>query len=189
VAKRFCVYCGSSVGTDPEFSIAAENLGQLLVRNNIELVYGGANRGLMTIVADTVLAAGGKAYGVMPEPIADLEVAHDGLTELHITSSMHERKALMADMSDGFIALPGGLGTLEELFEIWTWGQLRFHDKPIGLLNTAGFFDSLLQFLDHAAGSGFVRSAHREMLTVSTDAGTLIQGLLKYKPPVTRKLD
>lgn len=158
----------------------------------VDLVYGGASIGLMGKIADTVLAHGGKALGAMPEALADKEIAHPGLTELHITSSMHDRKALMADLSDGFIAMPGGLGTLEELFESWTWAQLKFHDKPVALFNPPfqgqGFFDPLIAFLDQAVKAGFIKAPHRDMLLVDSNPTELLRRIKQYKPSTTDKL-
>ncbi len=148
--KSLCVYCGSSSGSDPAYAAAARELGQLLAAQQIELIYGGGRVGLMGTLADAVLDAGGRVQGVIPQSLADREVAHHGLTQLHIVETMHQRKALMAELSDGFLALPGGLGTFEELFEIWTWAQLGMHGKPIGLLNVAGYFD-LLEAIRKAA--------------------------------------
>lgn len=161
---RYCVFSGSSWGVRSEYVAAAKELGQLLVANNIGLVYGGASVGLMCTVADEVLFLGGEVIGVIPQFLVDKEVAHTGLKELRITSSMHERKALMAELSDGFIAMPGGIGTFEETFEVWTWGQLGYHSKPCALLNTAGFYDVLSMFLDGVVSEGFLRPFHRSML-------------------------
>ena len=185
---NICIYCGSSPGNHPEYTRAAESLGLVLAQRGIGLVYGGASIGLMGTVADTVLNAGSDVYGVMPESLAAKEIAHPGLTRLYVTASMHERKTRMADLADGFIALPGGLGTFEELFEIWTWAQLGFHHKPIGLLNTTGYFDSLLTFLDEATTAGFVKPAHRDMLLVSSDADELMDAFQDYQAPTTSKL-
>ncbi|WP_016746323.1 TIGR00730 family Rossman fold protein, partial [Rhizorhabdus wittichii] len=159
--RALCVFCGSSPGVDPVHGVAARALGAALAEAGIDLVYGGGRVGLMGMVADSVLAAGGRVTGVIPKALADLEVAHLGLTELHVVGSMHERKAMMADRSDGFIALSGGIGTFEELFEIWTWGQLGDHAKPVALLNVAGFYDKLAGFLDDVVTAGFLRPAHR----------------------------
>lgn len=185
--KRICVYCGSSAGRRPEYAAAASALGQELARRGIGLVYGGASVGLMAVIADAVLAAGGEAIGVIPNALVTKEVAHHGLTELITVTSMHERKARMAELSDGFIALPGGLGTLEELFEMLTWGQLGFHSKPCGLLNTGGFFDGLLAFLDHAAEQQFLRERHRHMLITADHPSQLLDSLLSYEAPAGDK--
>jgi uncharacterized protein (TIGR00730 family) len=186
--NRICVYCGSSPGIDPAFLEAAVHLGTTLAANNIGLVYGGASIGLMGAVADATLRHGGDVHGVMPRSLANKEISHPSLTELIITESMHERKTAMADLADGFIALPGGLGTFEELFEIWTWAQLGFHQKPIGVLNSQKFFDPLLAFLDQSSSAGFVKPAHREMLLVSSDPDDLITRFAAYQPPSASKL-
>lgn len=162
--QRICVYCGSSDGNDPAFRQAATELGARLADSGIGIVYGGASIGLMGALADAALARGGEVIGVIPETLMEAEVGHHGLSERHIVTSMHERKALMASKADGFIAMPGGLGTLEELFEMLTWGQLGFHNKPLVALNTAGYYDALLDFLDQAVGSGFIRPAYRALL-------------------------
>jgi uncharacterized protein (TIGR00730 family) len=185
--RRLCVFCGSSAGTKPEYARAAADLGQTAAARGIELVYGGGRVGLMGALADGCLAAGGRVIGVIPEALATKELAHQGCTSLHVVASMHERKALMAELSDGFLALPGGLGTLEELFEVWTWGQLGFHKKPCGLLNTAGFYDRLLEFLSGAAEQQFLRPEHVAMLAVADDAETLLARLSEYSPPDVRK--
>jgi uncharacterized protein (TIGR00730 family) len=179
--KRICVYCGSSSGRNSHYAEATVSLGNALVRRNLELVYGGADVGLMGELADTVLKAGGKAIGVIPEAFAR-KVSHTSLTELHITASMHERKKLMFDLADAFIALPGGFGTIEELTELLTWAQLGLHKKPCGLLNISGFFDSFLSFLDHATLEGFIKPVHRDLLMVAEDADSLIKRLQSYVP-------
>lgn len=185
--KRVCVYCGSSSGANPIHREAAENLGALLAARGISLVYGGGNVGLMGAVADGALRAGGEVIGVIPSALMDKELGHTGVTKLHVVGSMHERKQLMADLSDGFIALPGGIGTLEELFETFTWLQLGFHDKPVGLLNVAGFYDYLLAFLRHATAEKFMRDAHLEALIVETDADTLLQRMARFRAPSLAK--
>ena len=177
VLKSVCVYCGSQDGRDPAYAEAARAMGDALADRSIRLVYGGGRIGMMGQVADRVLARGGEVVGVIPEKLMRAEVAHDGLTTMHVTTSMHERKAMMADLADGFVTLPGGLGTLEELFETWTWGQLQYHDKPMGLLNVNGYYDGLLGFLDHATADGYVRAQHRTMLQVDTDPATLLAKL------------
>ncbi len=159
-----------------------------MVRARLDLVYGGASIGIMGAVADGILTSGGQVFGVMPGSLADREIAHKGLTELHITETMHERKTVMAEMSDGFIALPGGLGTLEELFEMWTWAQLGFHQKPLGLLNVDGFYDQLLGFIDTATHTGFIKPAHRDLLIVEKDPGPLLQRMQDYVPAQVDKL-
>lgn len=166
--NTICVYCGSSPGRDPAYAAAAHAVGRLLAETGRTLVYGGGHVGLMGAVADAALATGGKVIGVIPRALEEKELAHDGLTELRVVGSMHERKAIMADLADGFIALPGGLGTLEELFETWTWGQLGLHAKPYGLLNVAGFYDPLLALVDHMVDERFVGPAHRELLLVDS---------------------
>lgn len=173
--KSVCVYCGARTGNADIYRAQAAALGAALVNSNTALVYGGGNVGLMGIVADEVMQHGGMVTGVIPDSLLAREVGHDGLTKLHVVKSMHERKALMADLSDGFIAMPGGFGTLDELFEILTWAQLGFHNKPVGLLNTAGYFDHLLQFIDHAANEGFIGEEHRRMFCVASDPAQLLQ--------------
>lgn len=181
-----CVYCGSSPGRNPVYTTSAIALADALVSRNIRLVYGGASIGIMGTLADRVLAGGGEVIGVIPRALAHKEIAHANLTELHITSSMHDRKLKMAELADGFIALPGGIGTLEELFEIWTWGQLGFHQKPCGLLNVAQYFDGLIQFLDHVANEQFVKPTIRDMLIVETEPESLLQRFAQYQPPQLR---
>ena len=185
---KVCVYCGSSSGKDPAYSEIAKEMGETLSKHGLELVYGGGNIGIMGIVADSVLQSGGRAIGVIPQALSDREIAHDSLTELHITTDMHERKRKMADLSDAFVALPGGLGTLEEILEIWTWGQLGFHKKPIALLNTKGYYGLLLDFLDDAVENGFINAAHRQMLIVDSDPEELVMRLKDYVPVVSDKL-
>ena len=155
----------------------------MLVRHELELVYGGASAGIMGVIADRVLAQGGNVHGVIPHLLENKEIAHPGLTELHVVTSMHERKSMMAMLSDGFIALPGGFGTLEELIEIVTWGQLQFHDKPVGVLNVRGYFDHLLKYLDHATAEGFMKPENREMLLQDTDPAGLLQQFERYSAP------
>ncbi len=185
--KRLCVFCGSNKGNRPEYADAAKGLGTLLAKQNIELVYGGGCVGLMGIVADAALAAGGHVIGVIPQALVIKEVVHEGLPDLRVVKSMHERKALMADLSDGFIALPGGFGTYEEFCEVLTWGQLGLHKKPFGLLNVAGFYDPLLALFDHAVAEEFLRPVHREMVIVSSDGEDLIQRLRAFHPSTTGK--
>lgn len=185
--KSVCVYCGSSPGRQEAYLNAARSLARSLVDRNIKLVYGGASVGIMGLVADSVLQLGGQAVGVIPEALVRKEVAHMHLTELHVTQSMHERKTLMAELSDGFIALPGGIGTIEELFEVWTWAQLGLHRKPCGLLNIAGYFDSLTMFLDHAVAEQFVKQPHRSMLIVERDPEALLDRFVCYEPPTVTK--
>src|SRR4029079_16221543 len=159
--RSVTVYCGSNAGADPAYAEATRSLARLLVDSDIRIVYGGASLGLMGVLADTAQEAGGDVIGIMPQALIDREIGHRGLKDLRVVGSMHERKALMAELSDGFIALPGGIGTLEELFEVWSWAQLGFHRKPCGLLDVDGFFGPLIQFLDHLVTAGFVRPAHR----------------------------
>ena len=185
--KSLCVYCGASPGHSPAYTIAAKQLAVTLVNQDIALVYGGGNVGLMGVIADEVLALGGKVTGVIPQALVDKEVGHTGLTQLHIVDNMHQRKALMAELSDGFIAMPGGIGTLEELFEVMTWAQLGFHQKPIGLLNVSGFYDGLLHFLEHTRQQGFLRASHLDILLSSPEPNDLLQQLKTYVPVTTRK--
>ncbi len=184
--KSICIYCGSSPGRLDAYGLAACALANALVSRNIKLVYGGAGIGLMGLVADQVLELGGEAIGVIPKALAHKEVAHKNLTELHVTESMHERKMLMAELSDGFIALPGGIGTLEELFEIWTWAQLGFHNKPCGLLNIEGYYDSLIGFLDHVLAEQFVKKEHHALLIVETNPDVLLDRYVNYQPPTVK---
>lgn len=181
------MYCGSSSGARPAYRDAALDLARTLSGNGIELVYGGASKGLMGIIADEVLATGGSVHGVIPKLLEDKEIAHNGLTELHVVGSMHDRKSMMAALSDGFIAMPGGFGTLEEIIEIVTWGQLAFHDKPVGLLNVSGYFDKLLEFLDHMVTEEFLKPENRAMLMTDQTAGGLIGQFERYEPPRTEK--
>ena len=185
--QRICVYCGSSPGNDEIYTRAAQNLANVLVQNNIELVYGGATKGTMGILADAVLERGGAVHGVIPKLLEEKEIAHTGLTKLHVVTSMHERKSMMAALSDGFIALPGGFGTLEELVEIVTWGQLRFHEKPCGLLNVNGYFDKLLGFLDHMQNEGFLKPVNRAMLLADDNPAGLLRQFETYAAPATDK--
>ena len=185
--RKICVYCGSSPGKNPAFAQAAVSLAQEMCARNIGLVYGGASVGVMGAVADTVLDAGGEAIGVIPESLAIKEVAHDKLSELHVVTSMHERKAMMADLADGFIALPGGWGTLDEIFEMLTWAQLGFHDKPCGLLNTEAYYDGLIGFLENAFEQGFVNELYRPLLMTNVDAKSLLDQFGAYKAPKVRK--
>jgi uncharacterized protein (TIGR00730 family) len=172
--NRLAVYCGSSMGSDPAFAALARALGAEMARRGIALVYGGGRRGLMGVVADAVLAGGGEAFGVIPQALVDLEVAHRGLTELHVVQTMHERKAMMTELTDAFVAIPGGVGTLDELFEAWSWNALGYHSKPFALLNCGGFWDGMIGFLDHVTQSGFMSSARRAQLIVGdTIPGTL----------------
>jgi uncharacterized protein (TIGR00730 family) len=180
--SRVCVYCGSSNGFSPRFAEAARALGRVLAGDGITLVYGGAAVGLMGLVADAALAAGGEVIGIIPQSLKDAEIGHTGLSRLEVVDGMHARKARMAELSDAFIALPGGLGTLEELFEVWTWGQLGYHAKPLGLLEVNGFYDPLLNFLDHLVQERFVRPQHREMLQRAATPAQLLDALDAWKP-------
>lgn len=185
--RRLCVFTGSNAGARPAYAEAAAALGRLLAEQNVGLVYGGGHVGLMGIVADACMKAGGEVIGVIPQFLMDLEVGHRNVTDLHVVGSMHERKAMMADLSDGFIALPGGIGTMEELFEVWTWGQLGEHEKPVSLLDVAGYYDRLRGFIDHMVTEGFLRDHHRAMLMVETDPATLLDRLRDYQPPKQQK--
>ena len=188
--KRLCVYCGSNAGRNPGYLAAAKNLGESLAARGIGLVYGGSGFGVMGAVADGVTAGGGEATGIIPRDLLKKETPHNGLADLKIVDSMHDRKALMVKLSDGFAALPGGLGTLEELFEVWTWAQLGFHRKPCALLNVYSYYDPLIAFLDQAVEEGFVKAKHRAMLIVEDDPEKLIAQLESYRPPeVERWLD
>ena len=188
--KRICVFCGSSSGEDPVFAESARALGTALAARDISLVYGGASVGLMGAVADAALAAGGRVTGVIPQALMDREIAHAGLTELRVVGSMHERKALMSQLSDGFVAMPGGLGTLEEIFEVWTWAQLGDHEKPCAFLNVGGFYDGLIAFLDGVVARGFIRPAHRAMAIVATRPDELLDRMERYRaPPVAKWIE
>ena len=185
--RRVCVFCGSSAGHRPIYADAAERLGAHLGGAGIGLVYGGGRVGLMGKVADAVLAAGGEAIGVIPRDLADKEIAHNSLTKLHIVGSMHERKAMMADLSDAFILLPGGFGSWEEFCETVTWLQLGIHRKPCGVMNVAGYYDALLGLSAHAVAEGFLSAAHREMIVVGNDAAELLAGLASIELPMNAK--
>ena len=184
--KRICVYCGSSTGFSDVYRRAAHNLGKALARSNLELVYGGAAVGLMGEIADCVMQAGGIVIGVIPQDFAS-KVAHYGITELHVVNSMHERKQKMVDLSDAFIALPGGFGTIEELTELLTWTQIGLHKKPCGVLNVSGYFNPFLAFLDRAVSEGFLKPKHRELLLVSEDADSLLRRFELHKIPEIEK--
>lgn len=180
--KSICVFCGSSMGNNPAYKDEAEKLGILLANKNITLVYGGGNVGLMGVMADSNIQATGKCVGVMPGRLIDLEIAHDNLTELIVVDSMHERKGRMADLSDGFIAMPGGFGTLDELSEALTYNQLRLYDKPVGILNINGYYDLLLDFFDRNVEEKFVRPEHRNNIILSDDVEELLRKMMEYKP-------
>ncbi|MFP6847728.1 MAG: TIGR00730 family Rossman fold protein [Pseudomonas sp.] len=184
---RLCIFCGSNAGSNPVYIEAATRLGQALANAGIGLVYGGASVGLMGAVANAALAAGGEVIGVIPRALWEKEVAHTGLEDLRIVDSMHQRKALMAELSDGFIALPGGVGTLEELFEVWTWAQLGHHRKPCALLNINGYYDRLSAFLDHMVDEAFVKAPHRQMLIVEQDIDALLTAIDSYEAPTVGK--
>ena len=185
--RRLCVFCGSSQGAREIYVHAAQQLGRELSQRRIELVYGGGNVGLMGIVADAVLAAGGHVIGVIPEQLMARELGHTGIQDLRVVKSMHERKALMAELADGFIALPGGIGTYEEFFEVLTWAQLGIHEKPCALLNVDGFYDPVLHLLNHAVEERFIRAAHRELIVVETEATRLLDVMTRHQPPHLHK--
>ena len=187
VLRSLCVYCGSNPGRRPEYVEAGRALARAAAARGIDLIYGGATVGVMGAVADAALDAGGRVVGVIPQALVDKELAHHALTELVVTASMHERKAMMAERADAFVALPGGVGTLEEIFEMWTWAQLGFHRKPCGLLNVAGYYDGLVAFLDRTVEEGFVRPGHREMLVVEPTPDALFERFVAYRPPVVTK--
>ena len=180
--KRICVFCGSNAGARSEYAEAARALATVLAERKLGIVYGGGNVGLMGVLADAALARGGEVIGVIPQKLVDKEVAHRGVTELLVVETMHERKALMNDLSDAFLALPGGFGTLDEFFEVLTWSQLGFHGKPCALLNVAGYYDGMLAMLDHAVTERFLRPAHRELVIADTDPLRLLQRLSAFVP-------
>jgi uncharacterized protein (TIGR00730 family) len=189
--KRICVFCGSSTGRDPRHAEAARALGRVIAARGLELVYGGGSVGLMGTVADAALAGGAHVTGVIPQVLQIRELAHRGLSELRVVGSMHERKALMAELSDGFIALPGGMGTLEELSEVLTWSQLGLHQRPVGLLDAGGYYGPLIAFFDQAVAAGFLRPAHRAILQVADAPEPLLDRLEAWTPqgPVERVID
>lgn len=180
---RLAVYCGSSPGADPAYAAAARALGREMAARGIGLVFGGGHVGLMGAIADAVLEAGGEVIGVIPEALRDKELAHQGCTELHVVSTMHERKSLMADYAKGFIAMPGGFGTFDEIFEMLTWGQLGYHTRPCGFLNVAGYYDALFAFLDSCVEARFVTRVHREMIIAATDPAELLDRMAEFEPP------
>jgi uncharacterized protein (TIGR00730 family) len=184
---RLCIFCGSSPGARPGYAAATEELARLLAQRGIGIVYGGASVGLMGLLADTALEAGGEVIGVIPAALQKKEIGHTGLTHLEVVSSMHERKALMAELSNGFVALPGGSGTLEELFEVFTWSQLGLHRKACALLNVAGYYDGLAAFLDHAVAERFLRPEHRAMLLCEDSPLAVLDALGRFEPPVVDK--
>ena len=181
--RRVCVYAGSNPGSHPDYAGAARALATTLAERGIGLVYGGGRVGLMGVLADTILEAGGEAIGVMPQSLIDREIGHHGLTELKVVDSMHERKAQMAELSDAFVAVPGGIGTLEELIEVYTWSQLGIHDKACGVLNLRGYYDHLAALLDHAVAEGFLRPQHRAVLSVASEPAELLDRLAAFVPP------
>ena len=181
--RRICVYAGSNPGTDPAYAEAAAAFATAMAERGIGLVYGGGKVGLMGVLADTILARGGEAIGVMPQALIDREIGHPGLTELKVVASMHERKAQMAELADAFVAVPGGIGTLEELIEVYTWSQLGLHDKPLGVLNVAGYYDGLAAFLDHAVTEGFLPGPQRARLLTATEPDALLDGLESARRP------
>ncbi|MEW9585929.1 TIGR00730 family Rossman fold protein [Paraburkholderia sp. DGU8] len=181
--KSVCVYCGSANGAKPLYADAARAFGRALVQAGLALIYGGGKVGLMGVIADTVMAEGGRAIGVIPELLVNKEVAHHGLTELHVVPDMHHRKKMMADLSDAFVAMPGGVGTLEELFEVYTWAQLGYHGKPVALLDIGGFYDPLMRMLRHTVDEGFMRQSFLDILQMDADPVALIGKLRRYRPP------
>ena len=181
--KRISVFCGSSAGQRPEYASAAREMGEALARRGLGLVFGGGQVGLMGILADACLAAGGDVIGVIPRGLATKELAHPGLKDLRVVESMHDRKALMAELCDAFVALPGGFGTFEEFFEMLTWAQLGIHPKPCALLNVAGYFDPLLALIEHSVEEGFVHAEHRRLLLHAPESNTLLDAIAQYKPP------
>ncbi|QPG65000.1 TIGR00730 family Rossman fold protein [Pseudomonas sp. BIGb0427] len=185
--RSVCVFCGASTGVNPAYREAAIALGQAIAARGLTLVYGGGAVGLMGIVADAAMAAGGEVIGIIPEALKNAEIGHTGLTRLEVVDGMHARKARMAELSDAFVALPGGLGTLEELFEVWTWGQLGYHAKPLGLLDVNGFYSKLGSFLDHVVEEGFVRPQHRAMLQLADSPAELLEAMDNFKAPVLPK--
>ncbi len=186
--KSICVYCGSATGASSDYADAARGLAREMVADGLALVYGGGRVGLMGVIADEVLRLGGQVTGVIPQALMDKEVGHHGLSKLHVVKDMHERKAMMAELSDGFIAMPGGIGTLEELFEIFTWSQLGFHAKPIGLLNAHAYYDRLIGFLEHTVAEGFLKPSHAALLMHDTDPRALINAFKTYRPRLEDKL-
>ena len=186
--KSLCVYCGSSFGNSPVYAAAARALAKEMIDRNISLVYGGGNVGLMGVIADEVLRLGGEVTGVIPQALLDKEVGHLGLTHLHIVQNMHERKAMMAELADGFVAMPGGIGTLEELFEILTWSQLGFHQKPVGVLNVDGFYNGLIAFLQMQVTQGFVKPNQAALLLHEATAPSLLDSLQTFVPQQSSKL-
>ncbi|SEF68783.1 TIGR00730 family Rossman fold protein [Bosea lathyri] len=185
--KSICVFCGSNPGNEPVYAAGARAMGTEIARRGLVLVYGGGAVGLMGIVANAALEAGGEVHGIIPRALREKEIGHFGLTRLEVVDTMHTRKARMAELSDGFIAMPGGIGTFEELFEIWTWGQLGIHSKPLGLLNIAGFYDPLASFLDGTVEAGFLKQTHRAIAMTDTEPATLLDRMEQYVPAATIK--
>jgi uncharacterized protein (TIGR00730 family) len=185
--KRVCVFCGSSAGSRSEYAQVAAATGEAIARRGLGLVYGGGHVGLMGIVADAALRSGGEVIGVITEALRDREVAHEDLPQLFVVRTMHERKAKMAELSDAFLVLPGGIGTMEEFFEVWTWGQLGEHRKPVGLVNVAGYFDGLIEFIGHMEVEEFLKSKHREMLIVRNTPSAVLDAFASYEPPAIGK--
>ena len=187
ILKRIAIFCGSNSGNDPEYILAAKSVGKILAQNKIEVVYGGSNAGLMGVVADSVIENSGVIKGVIPDFLMSKELAHQNLSELIVVGSMHERKSMMNDLCDGVIALPGGFGTLDELFEMLTWGQLGLHSKPVGILNTKGFYDALLVLVESMVGQGFLKEINSKMLLVSSDIEDLLGKMRRYQPSGVQK--
>ncbi len=185
MAMRICVFLGSSPGRDPAYAHAAAQFGGLLARRGIGLVYGGGTVGLMGVIADAASAGGGEVIGIIPEALRKREHDHQGISELHVVKTMHERKAMMARLSDGFVCLPGGIGTLEELFEVWTWAQLGYHSKPCGLLDVAGFYAPMSTFIDHVVAEGFLQPQHRATLLIEREPEALLDRMAQYLAPPT----
>ncbi|MCA9100095.1 MAG: TIGR00730 family Rossman fold protein [Planctomycetales bacterium] len=185
--RRLCVFCGSSAGAESAYAASTAQLGTTLAERGLDLVYGGGGIGLMGVIADAVIAGGGNVIGVIPHALEQRELAHRGVADMRVVTTMHERKALMAELADAFVALPGGIGTLEEFFEVWTWAQLGVHRKPCGLLNAAGYFDPLLELIDHMVDTGFLRPQHRAMVFVEPTPEALLDRLADYTPPDTNR--
>lgn len=189
-AFSVCVYCGSRPGVDAAYAKVAQQVGRWIARHNGQLVYGGGHNGLMGVVADAALAAGGRVVGIIPQALVDKEYAHRACTELHIVANMHERKRMMAERADAFLALPGGIGTFEEFFEVWTWRQLGYHDKPVGLLNQGGYYDAMLSFLQHSTAQGFMSDWQMDLVQVSSQAEQLLADLVQAAGlPLAPRLD
>lgn len=185
--KSLAIFCGSNSGNKPVYAELALKLADAIINADLALIYGGAKVGLMGIIANHVLEKKGRVIGVMPKSLVDVEIAHEHLTEFHVVNTMHERKALIEKLADGFILLPGGPGSLDEFFEMYTWGQLGYHTKPCGILNVDGYYDSLFQFLDHVVAEGFLKLTHRDMILVDHDPNSLLQKIFQYRAPVDKK--